>query len=828
MDNGISTHARRLFPYLIILFLAFVFFSPFFVEGKAFLAADTLYTHYPWKSFVPWNFHPHNTLITDPVNGSYAAQYNSQLKHGAPSKWNPLTLTGLPGARSISMGTPGRFYPIKLLLHRILPAYAASALMFFIHVALMGIFMHMYLLEIGAGRRGALFGAIAYMFNGCAMVWLEFEIWVTVSALLPLLLICMERYLSEKRFLYSVAAGGVLGLMFMTGSTQLNIYVGVLMIFYLLLILVRSYRRGRTAGDIAAPLFCFASTIGLGLLIGAIELFPFMELVSSSSRVNRTFDFSGFFDSLSRVPLRYFMTLFFPDFFGNPVLYLNIVPRLSTQEYMNYNELAMYAGVPTMFAVAAGIVARKNSSSRFYLFFAVLVAAMFTGTYAYYPFFKLVPGMNKLNPSRLIFLFVFAVSVVAAMGIRGLEDLTPGRARILTVIFLVMIAGVSAVAFWGSSPGVTAWFNREAFIPLLKENEFYFNRIIQLRGITSQAIYKPLALGLASFFLFMCLVLMRRKKAAVYLFYAILLLLSFDLITFGREYNTTISPKYVYPKTPAIDFLLARPRPFRVVQDTGHGFYFNALAPFGIEDVAGYDSLYADRISALMSYVRFGDLAFRGVRFDRWVSFEDFGSPLFDMMNVQYVLLPPNSLLSDPKFRLVYNREISIYENTHVMPRAYVVHKYSVRQDVVQILRYMGSDSFDMRNEVVLEEEPGPDFRGGVISPSAGFPSSERGASIDRYTPDEVVITAELSSPGWLVLTDTFYPGWQAEIDNKKAKIYRANCNFRAVPLTAGKHSISFSYRSSVLRNGMILTAIGALLTCGGLVFFSRRRKSSG
>ncbi|NIV35147.1 MAG: YfhO family protein, partial [Anaerolineae bacterium] len=64
-------------------------------------------------------------------------------------------------------------------------------------------------------------------------------------------------------------------------------------------------------------------------------------------------------------------------------------------------------------------------------------------------------------------------------------------------------------------------------------------------------------------------------------------------------------------------------------------------------------------------------------------------------------------------------------------------------------------------------------------------------------------IEASLESPGYLVLTDTHYPGWEAEINGEPVDIERANLYFRAVYLPPGEHKILFSYSPSSARAGL-------------------------
>jgi len=64
-----------------------------------------------------------------------------------------------------------------------------------------------------------------------------------------------------------------------------------------------------------------------------------------------------------------------------------------------------------------------------------------------------------------------------------------------------------------------------------------------------------------------------------------------------------------------------------------------------------------------------------------------------------------------------------------------------------------------------------------------------------RYSSNQVTISAALPQPGYLVLAQTFYPGWQVRVDGLPSQVLRANHAFCAVHLEAGEHRVEFAYR---------------------------------
>ena len=163
----------------------------------------------------------------------------------------------------------------------------------------------------------------------------------------------------------------------------------------------------------------------------------------------------------------------------------------------------------------------------------------------------------------------------------------------------------------------------------------------------------------------------------------------------------------------------------------------------------------------------------------------------------------------EEKWELVYDREIKVYRNRQAFPRAFIVHNAEVVKDETAILDRMDSPGFDPRTTVVLEE----DLPAEIVQALEVIPPKDWSmAHIVDYDPGHVSIEATLESPGFLVLSDTYYPGWKVSVDGQESKIYAANYLFRAVYLEGGKHSVEFVYDPLSFKVGSYLS-IGTLLS---------------
>ncbi len=152
------------------------------------------------------------------------------------------------------------------------------------------------------------------------------------------------------------------------------------------------------------------------------------------------------------------------------------------------------------------------------------------------------------------------------------------------------------------------------------------------------------------------------------------------------------------------------------------------------------------------------------------------------------------SLSVDPAYRLAHSGDVKVYEHLGALPRAFVAHKAQVVEDDETALAILSDPAFDPSQEVVLAS-------GEALAAVTGGQEAE--INLISYEPEEILLEARLEAPGYLVLTDTFYPGWEASVDGQPAPIQRANLYFRAVPLTAGEHLVAFHYSPASVRVGL-------------------------
>ena len=182
------------------------------------------------------------------------------------------------------------------------------------------------------------------------------------------------------------------------------------------------------------------------------------------------------------------------------------------------------------------------------------------------------------------------------------------------------------------------------------------------------------------------------------------------------------------------------------------------------------------------------------------------GSPLIDLLNARYVLvpagIPPGRSDLDRLLQLyptVYQDEqVRVLENRAALPRAWLVH------DARQVgpggaLPLLAAGAVDPRQVALLEQEPPP----GLAPPRD--PAADR-VIVTLHDADRLRVAVASDTPSLLVLCETADPGWRAEVDGDPGPVLTADHILRAVPVPAGAHAVELRYEPRLLRVGTAIS----------------------
>lgn len=174
-------------------------------------------------------------------------------------------------------------------------------------------------------------------------------------------------------------------------------------------------------------------------------------------------------------------------------------------------------------------------------------------------------------------------------------------------------------------------------------------------------------------------------------------------------------------------------------------------------------------------------------------------------------------IMDSAKVELLYYGPNSIYLNKNYLPRAWVVHQVTQVATTAEAQEKLGSPHFNPASEVVIEGQlPEPLLQSSQAAEKPRFIS---------YGPSASKLEVNLPTPGILVMSDLYYPGWTALVDGVSQPIYAANLTMRGVYIPAGVHQIEFVYSPLPFKLGVYISLLTLLLMV--MVFFiaGRRKK---
>jgi len=741
----------RFWPLLVIFGLWLIFSAPYFIKGLVPFPSDYLVTFFPpWSS--EYGMPVKNNAMPDVITQIYPWKKLTidTWKMGQIPLWNPYSFSGTPQAGNYQSAV---FSPFNLLFF-ILPFVHAWSILILLQPLLAGLFMFLFVRSLDRSREASLVSSIAFMFCGFMVVWMAYGTLGYAALFLPLIF-----WGIHKKHGAAVSAGIALSLV--SGHFQVSVYVAGAAMLYILW-----KREWKYLFYILFGFFIAAPQILLGIK-------SFLESTRGVTVLKGEV-----------IPWQYLMTMFAPDFYGNPVT--------RNDWFGHYAEWNGFVGVAPLLLAILAMIGKKSKDAWFFILLAFLSMLFALPTPLNNLLYVLkIPVLSGSAASRIIILTSFSLAVLSAFGV---DELTKHKKTgfvfssaclgFIGVVWIVLVAGKPF------DPDKLAIATHNLIIPTL------------------YSIAVAILIFLAS---------LRKRWLNKVVIVAIIGLTAFDVVRFAVKWMPFEPKQYVYPSVKSLDYLKTHVGSDRVFGNIGAG---EVGVERSIPLVEGYDAVYQGRYGEFMNAVSKGFL-YPGQR--SVVQFDKYGlykTEALQLLGIKYIyhslsdgrnvwVFPYWEYLTSGTMHQVYSDEkYEIFAYNQVYPRAFLASSYVVAHSDKESVDTLFAKDFDRRNTLVLEEKPG-------IEPASGSGSTV----IKNYTPNKVTVETTADAPKLLFLSDVYDAGWRVTVDGKEARMYRANYDFRAVAVQPGTHTVVFTYTPEEFRWGIILSIIGV----GGILVLTKR-----
>ena len=772
-------------PIFVFILLYIVIFRKVFFSHLLPFPGDLLvswffpYNSGGWTGYSPWITHK-EFILADVVRMMYPWRVYAfdLLKQGIFPLWNSYAFAGNPLLGNLQSAV---FYPLNILFLFLQPQWAWITYIM-IQPVLSTLFMYLFIRSIGLSRVAALIAGIGFSFLGYLDVWFEMGIIGHAALWFPFIMWGMTKFINTKKTLFLVLSALGITCSLLSGHPQTTAYV---------LIFSVSYYLYTGWGKLTKrQLFIGLFILGIGISLAAIQIIPTYELLTHSvqDKITATRIFHKFITPPSHIAM-----LFAPDFFGNP----------ATNNFWgkDYGEFMSYSGIVVLLFAFIGFYSQfKNKIVRLSVVMTIIAFLV-----AYVPFIadmlfnSPIPLLNTELPSRTMFLAAMGFVLTAAYGVDAVqrEKIKKIIPPVLFFLLIYIFIWVVAYTMHGDPANIT---------------------------VTKHNIILPTIIA----FLAGCAILFRRFTKQFFILWIIIFVcMGFEYSYFLDKYLPWSSKQYMFPQQELLTKLQELTPPNRIYGYDTATIATNLPVQWQLQSPEGYDPLYIKNYSELLDAAATGKLETDLPRSDALLpsslpvqdSYRK--QVLLNLLGVKYVLDKDDSAPKqlDPRpdrfpanrFQLIYQQyKWKIYENKNALPRALVFYNYTVIPQKDKAIQTIFNPSYPYAQNLLLTTAQS--FIGKSVPATP--------AKITQYSANTVEIATNTKKTGLLFLSDNYYPGWQATVDDKPEPILLADYSFRAVEVTAGKHIVKFSYMPSSFYLGAIITLLSAII----LVIVSKKK----
>jgi hypothetical protein len=761
-----------------------------------------------------------NSNVTVPNGGGDLASFfypmhvfaAASLHAGEFPLWNPHLFSGMPFAADIQSGL---FYPLNWLFWLLgYPlGYEKLEGLVLLHYWLAACFSYAFARSLGLGRWPGVLAGTLYAFSGFMVAHLGHLTMLEAATWFPLVLLATNQAARRNRgvagWRWSVTVGLFLAVSLLAGHFQLFLYnFYAALIFWIAVAWRAKVRLPALAPEVEAaslspstifsitPKLAFLQNYwvrqalkgGLALLVLAgltlVQVWPFYELGQLSVRSAISYEDSNQF-GMWPVGL---IDLLLPNLFSpNPQAYFG---------YWSNTEVLGYIGLFSFALAGLGLFLRPANRSGFYpIFFVALAIAGLIFSLAGYTifqgwFYQFIPALNLTRGAgRLLVWFDFGLAIAAAF---GLQFWLEYRAR-------PHEPESEKVLRWGWR-GLALLALALIILPLpllysqVLASPGNINDLV-VRGING-LVLAVILLGLSATLLRLYYRRLPGPDAGAFLALALLV---FDLFSARAGFNPQVgsvvnafyhdeTARFIKEQDPAGQYRLDAS-----VGSVSQVWQANTTQLYGLNDLRGLaNPLQLAGYETFWNSLTASQKDFRAV-------------PTYNLLGARYVLARNKEDPTGPQFKLVYQDsrpgvKLNLFENSQVLPLGWLVHRSEIKP-ANEILLALLSPDFKPNETVYLES-------GRKLEGSAG-PQPGEEVRLVKHSANHLQFEVMLSSEGYLLVNQAYYPGWQVQIDGgEKSRLEKANYSFGAVYLPAGKHTVNLEFAPASFGFGLIFSGI--------------------
>lgn len=809
MTDTPSKNQQQVYCYFMIGAILSLFFYPMILEGRFPYYRDALNIYYPMAEF-----------------------FKQSIAQGEYPLWNPYISMGFSQWQSPD---PNLLYPFNWLFI-LLPFHWAINWIIFLHhlIAALGVFLWLRFYRLSL-LTASLFGLV-FSLSGFMLSLHNNHGFMLAYAWIPWCLLAIDQLLKKVSLKHLAILATFGSILILTGRPDILYFFSLYGLVYLI---VKSIE----AQQFKRPLFWVSLSIStlIAMLIGAVLFNAFLE---SKNWLTNTL-IAGNMQELTAWSLAPIMlvSLTVAGIFGDPQQAISLNHLIGSKAF-NYDLfiLSIYMGMGTVICLFSSLFNKKHFKL-IGVHLGLIVVFTLVSLGHHQPFYTLLynylPGIQLFRyPIKAFGLVSLSLCFIAAMGFEYMVKNLPSKRWIVTLssLYVLSLSGTlyltTTNSLYSLIAGLTS--HTHSVEPQL---------LTQYNQIMNQALWYAMGLFTIYMTLFMSRNIIPFKINWGYLF-AGLILIDLCLSNHGNLWLSTTQDLF---KTTSIQSAILSKKELSNRQRIFYQrYFFNNYTPdtyrpelkanpplrhtHFILDGAHPNQGMSKQFQVLNGYLSPASKYIFPTEILESAQDLEINNPhkirLMALLSSQYIhIQAPNK--KDFHFNPIYYSKTNYFKDYHfylarlkrTLPRVYTRSKYLFALNPGDAMNILVSgqskgQTFDpfqqvllslhANNQTILKTFIQKQFPEGHFIPQEPVILNAQNNQIDLYVANH--------KKKFLLLADTYYPGWKAFIDEQEVPILEANLFQRALALKPGMHHIQFKYQPDNFHFGRILSFSGVII----------------